>query len=109
MKDRIRLVRKDVHMTQKEFAQELGITQRYIAEIEGGRRVPSNLFLLAMQYRFGVRKDWVVNGKGEKYVKEKIVPTSTERELLTALREMPEEARKVAVSLIEFLKGIIRK
>ncbi len=105
MKDRIRSVRKDVSMTQKEFAKELGVTPTYIAEIEGGRRIPSNLFLLAMEYRFGVRKQWIEGGKGEKHIKGKILLTDKEMNLIRTLREMPEENKKILLALIEKLKN----
>lgn len=104
MKDRIRSVRNDVGKTQKEFAKELGVTHTYIAEIEGGRRVPSNLFLLAMEYRFGVRKQWIEEGKGEKYTTEKILLTDKEAELIKSFREMPVESKKIFEALIHKLK-----
>lgn len=92
-------------MTQKEFAKELGVTHTYIAEIEGGRRVPSNLFLLALEYRFGVRKQWIESGKGEKYIKDKILFTDTEVGIIRSYREMSEENKKIFSALIEKLKN----
>jgi len=41
--DEISKLRKRLGMTQKEFAQKLGVTTRYIAYIERGQRVPSQI------------------------------------------------------------------
>ena len=39
--DNIRHLRKDLNLTQKELAKEVGLTQAQISDYERGRRTPS--------------------------------------------------------------------
>ena len=101
---RIKLVRQEFGMTQKEFGKEVGISSNYVSEIETEKKDPSDPLLLAIEYRFGVNKDWILHGKSEKYVKDKILLTNQEMEIIKSLRGMPEENKKVIKALIGKLK-----
>lgn len=51
--DRIRKVRREVaHMTQAEFARELGTTQKAYAAWESGRTKPDNIVNVARKIEF---------------------------------------------------------
>ena len=43
MKNRIKELRKkDLHLTQKQFADKLGLSENFVWQIEKGERVPSD-------------------------------------------------------------------
>jgi len=101
---RIKSVRESVEMTQRAFAKAVGVSYNYISELEAGKKKPSNLFLLALEYKFGVNSRWVREGKGEKYVGEKLKLTGKEIEIVKAFRGMPKDTKQIIKSLMTKLK-----
>lgn len=83
MKDRIRLIRKDINMNQTEFGTELGCTQAAITSYETGRVIPDKSIRLLICEKFNVNPVWLETGEGVPY-KEGLIP-----ELVQALRNMP--------------------
>ena len=83
MKDRIRLIRKDINMNQTEFGTELGCTQAAITSYETGRVIPDKSIRLLICEKFNVNPVWLETGEGVPY-KEGLIP-----ELAQALRNMP--------------------
>lgn len=67
--ERVRLVRKLLNLTQKEFADRLGLSRSLIAEIEAGRRQPKERTLRLIAYTFRISFTWLKEGKGEIFVK----------------------------------------
>ena len=92
-------------VTQKQFGYRIGISNTYLSEVESEKKVPSEPLLLAIEYKFGVNKDWIIRGKGEKYVKERFPFTKKEEGLIKAIREMPEENKKIFMALVEKLQN----
>lgn len=86
MKDRIRLIRKDINMNQTEFGTELGCTQAAITSYETGRVIPDKSIRLLICEKFNVNPVWLETGEGLPY-KEGLLP-----ELAQALRNMPAVA-----------------
>lgn len=62
MKDRIKLVRKNYGLTQKEFAERLGIKQNTVASYEMGRIGISDNVIFSICREFGINEDWLRNG-----------------------------------------------
>lgn len=83
MKDRIRLIRKDINMNQTEFGIELGCTQAAITSYETGRVIPDKPIRMLICEKFNVNPVWLETGEGVPY-KEGLIP-----ELAQALRNMP--------------------
>lgn len=69
MKERIKNLRKSLKMTQKEFADNLGLKRQTIAAYEIGKIIPSDSTMLLICRKFGVEKAWLQNGIGEMYKK----------------------------------------
>lgn len=65
LKDRIKKLRKDLGMTQQEFADKLGLKRQTVAAYEIGKIEPSNSILLMICDKFPVEKEWLQNGTGE--------------------------------------------
>lgn len=64
--ERIKLVRKDNHLTQYEFGKKLGVTQTHISKIEKNSENPSETLLRFISYLYCVNFEWLMNGTGER-------------------------------------------
>lgn len=82
-------IRKELGKTQREFAEALKVSHTYISDIEAGRKTPSHLFLLAIEYIYGVNAEWLKGGKGDKYTHFKALQDDEEA-LIKTLRENPQ-------------------
>jgi SOS-response transcriptional repressor LexA len=64
---RIKQLRQSKAMTQKAFADSLGIVQGYLSGIESGQKIPSHTLLIALCHIHGVSEEWLFNGTGEPF------------------------------------------
>lgn len=68
MNNRIKELRRELEMTQDDFAKKLGLARNSIANYEIGRRIPSNSVIKSICREFGVSEDWLRNGTEPKYI-----------------------------------------
>ena len=81
-KDRIRLLRRELGLTQREIAEQIGVTYRTYQNYEAGAYVPQAAVLAKLSRLFGVSMDMLGTG-------EEITPYSaSDSELNTLLGEM---------------------
>lgn len=63
MKTRIKELRKThLKLTQKQFADKLGLSENFVWQIEKGERTPSDRTISDICRIFDVREDWLRNG-----------------------------------------------
>lgn len=65
MKDRFKELRKELNVTQQEFADKLKISRNFVAQIEMGSKVPSDRTIDDVCREFNVNEEWLRNGTGE--------------------------------------------
>jgi transcriptional regulator with XRE-family HTH domain len=53
-------------MTQRVFAQRIGVSQSYLSAIERGEKEIGAEILLRISEEFGKSLEWLLTGKGEK-------------------------------------------
>lgn len=63
---RIRHIRKSLKITQKTFAESLGIVQGFLSAIETGKKNPSATLLIALQHLYNVNSELTPAGQYEK-------------------------------------------
>lgn len=68
MKERIKALRKQLKMTQEDFAKRLGLARNSIANYEIGRREPTNAIINSICREFNVNEEWLLTGKGEMFI-----------------------------------------
>jgi len=102
--ERIKNIRTELGISQKDFGERIGIRDSYVSEIESGNKYPSMLVLLAIEYRFGVSVKWLKTGKGSTYIKEDIKLTKEEMEIIKALREKLELRKTIQLTTEDFKK-----
>ena len=54
MKNRLKVARAEMDLTQEELAQRIGVSRQSINAIESGRYVPSTVLALKMAQVFGM-------------------------------------------------------
>lgn len=69
MKDRIKRIRKEIDLTQCEFAKRIGTTANVLTNYETGRRNPSASVINNICKTFGVNEEWLRTGEGEMFLK----------------------------------------
>lgn len=57
---KIKILRSATKRTQESFAEMLGFSKGYLADIETGRIKPSRKFLEAIQLKCGISIDWLL-------------------------------------------------
>lgn len=65
---KIREIRIQLKKNQKEMAKELGISQSYLCEVEGGTKKPNGELILELINRFHVSAFWLKNGTGSVFI-----------------------------------------
>lgn len=69
MKDRIKKIRRELDLTQSEFAAQIGATQNTLTGYETGRRNPSASVINNICKTFNVNEEWLRTGEGEMFNK----------------------------------------
>lgn len=68
MKDRIKKIRKELDLTQQEFADRMGISRGNIAAYEVGKNAPSDTAISLICTKFNVNEHWLRDGTGEMFI-----------------------------------------
>ncbi len=67
MKERIKKIRRELDLTQQEFADRLRVKRGSIANYEIGRNVPIDSVISLICREFNVNEEWLRYGKGEMF------------------------------------------
>ena len=70
MKERIKQIRSDAGLTQKQFAERLRVNRLLISQWETGAANPGKMRLYQIADLFGVNLDWLNTGVGNVYKTE---------------------------------------
>ena len=68
MDTRLKALRKELNMTQQDFADRLKIKRNTIAKYETGRGEPIDAVIALICREFNVNELWLRTGEGEKFV-----------------------------------------
>lgn len=67
MNERIRLLRKELDLSQDDFGYKLGVSRDVIKNIEYNKTVPKPAFVDLICERFKVSKEWLETGNGNMF------------------------------------------
>ena len=62
MKERIKMLRKNIGLTQTEFGEKIGVKGNTITGYENGIRSPSDAVIKAICREFNVSEQWLHTG-----------------------------------------------
>ena len=71
MKERIRKIRRDLNLTQQEFAERIGIKRNTVANYETGRNEPVAAVISLICREFNVNEEWLRHGTGDMFITDK--------------------------------------
>lgn len=67
MNKRIKEIRQNAGITQREFADRIGVSRNTIAAYETDARVPIDAIIVSICREFNVNEDWLRTGLGNMY------------------------------------------
>nr|DAW33938.1 MAG TPA: Helix-turn-helix XRE-family like protein [Bacteriophage sp.] len=70
MNERIKALRKELGLTQEQFAQRVGLTKNYISLVENGSRSLAPRTVGDICREFNVNEAWLRDGIGEPHTKQ---------------------------------------
>ena len=120
MNERIASLRKEMGLTQKQFGERIGVQRGTVANYERGRNIPNETVLLMICREFGVRREWLETGEGEKFEKNSrydIISEMSEeslkkeneafrRRLISLITELSESQLAILVVYAERIAGL---
>ncbi len=68
MKERIKKIRKELDMTQQQFADIIGVKRNSYANYETGRNTPIDAVIKSICREFNVNAEWLRTGNGEMFM-----------------------------------------
>jgi transcriptional regulator with XRE-family HTH domain len=77
---RLKGLRKELRLNQKEFAWELQLSDSYICQVENGKIKPGFEFFYKLVNRYNINLKYLFFGQGEMFLKEE-EPGSEEEEI----------------------------
>ena len=107
MKDRLKKLRRELGLTQTEFAARIGSAQNTITGYENGRREPSSQVIALICKEFHANEQWLRDGVGEMFAP---APTSAldalaQEQKLTLRGSLPWHDFGGAFGHLTFLKS----
>ena len=68
MNERIKALRKELNLTQQEFANRINVKRNTVATYEMGRNQPIDAVVSLICKTFNVSEEWLRNGSGEMFI-----------------------------------------
>ena len=108
MQDRIKELRKNLKLTQTEFANKLGIKQNTVAVYESAGRIPSEAVIVSICREFNVNRKWLETGEGDMFLPKPVSELPAEltnhpvvRAILEAYIELTPANREIFNSFLD--------
>ncbi|TGK10714.1 helix-turn-helix domain-containing protein [Leptospira stimsonii] len=114
IKERLESIEEEYNLTHDEFANEIGSSRRqYYAYKKGELAIPA-LRLDKIESKFNVRREWIKEGKGEKYItdefseldkKIKLIKKLESYGILNYLESLPPNPPKSKKTILQEFLG----
>jgi len=99
---RIKEARKNLNMSQKDFADAISISNTYLAGIENEARKANDRIIKLCSMVFGISETWLKEGKGEIFYKSPDVKITR---LVSIFNKLPLNFQDYA---LEQLEGLLK-
>lgn len=96
VRERIKEIKEENFMNQREFSQSIGIQQSDLSSYLSGKKSIGITLINRVCLEYSINKDWLLIGKGEKKLGEnnstkKIEESETVKELTAAIKRRDEQ------------------
>ena len=112
--ERLKIIRKDKNMTQKKFADFLGVSKTLVSQIEVSQIKASKNIIFKICTKCGIREKWLLTGEGKMYSKaspkeelKNLLNSSGFESITPTLEELMKLDEKKIKKCIEVLKVVI--
>lgn len=96
---RLRQIRREKGMSQKDFGRQICVAQTYLSQIELGERAVTEKICSIVCMKFGICENWLRTGEGEMYRDEVVTPEDKPlTQLLTDVRTGKNPIAKAVLS-----------
>jgi transcriptional regulator with XRE-family HTH domain len=99
---RISTLRKHLGLNKTKFAQKIGVSSQHISMFEAGKAKFSETTINLICLTFGVRGEWLRDGKGEMLDDETLL-SERERRLMELFRRLSQKAQQMIIEYAEKL------
>ena len=115
VQERLKTIRKTMNLTQRQFAELIGVSRDVVASWDIGRVQPSEAMLRLICRECATSYEWLKDGKGEMTAAKDVVETEKLKRILEGdntfmkailrgLVDMPKEAWEQMESFMEGLQ-----
>lgn len=113
--ERIKLLRTDNKLTQKQFSERILVTQSYLSRIESGKEMPNDKLIKLIALEFNVSTEWLEKGTGTKTIDknsydyfERNYSKEFHESLIAEINEFKESLQKQNAGIVSLnIQGII--
>ena len=103
MKTRIKELRKVKKLSQKEFGQNINLSQNHISSLENGTRTITDRIVNDICTTYNINKDWLLTGTGEMFedpLSAFVIKDKEVQQFVKAFYEMDETSQKNIKALV---------
>lgn len=100
--ERLQFLRKELNLSQRQFALRLGLDPGYVSRILRGKSVPSERILLLIENLFHVNRKWLDCGEGPVFKDSAL--SKNRKELLDLIQTLDEEQIQAALAFLHYLQ-----
>lgn len=109
IKDRVMLVRQQVGLSQRAFAERIGVSYGVIANIEYNKAPMTRVVGIAICSKFNIREEWLFHGEGDMSAPDDLVSQlcdqrnldAAQRRILQAAADLGPDAAALLLRLAE--------
>ncbi len=105
--NRLKLIRKNLEFTQKEFANVINVPFTAISKYERDEIKPSSIILERIHNKFNININWLITGEGDMFITtkskseytvngKKVIYDSDLQFIIDYLKKHPKEIRSIA-------------
>lgn len=107
--ERIKALRKELGLTQKDFSEKIGIKRNTLSYIESGNSTVTDSNIKLICEKFNINETWLRTGEGEKERRDdntllkKFLEhgNSKDKAFIEVFLSMPDDAREAVISFVE--------
>ncbi len=99
--ERLKLLLKELNISQRQFAMKINLDAGYFSRIVQGKVHPPGRILLLIENVFHVNKDWLEKGQGEMFSDQGI--SLAKKQVLELIDALDDEQVKAVSSFIKYL------
>lgn len=92
---RISRIRRELDLTQKQFAEELSVSQAYISSLEKGKREVSANIVRSLMRQYKISSDWLMTGEGSMTIGNEATTRAPSEVTATSPQRLPATVQNV--------------